>query len=420
MMIAAASLLLAQGFLAAQNPRWEQTYNMSMSSITMACNQSGWYSPEFGGSFGIASYDWSNMKNIWANQKPMDCEERLVTQAVMTKKANPASHVFTYRNLVKALPWFSSVRTKLDDPAYSGFFLKFKDGINGTYHVPACTFEKCSAMYHDQEQTPEHPKGDGSCVDKCDCGKNPCGEYLWDHRNGTMLREFLVNEFIMGKTGVGHPDIDGLFIDDYWCSNQLNGSCHDPVQGASEINKYQQVDMGLSDTDITDITKGWLQTMTEAQEAMISAKAYTWSLFPGNTNANASPLKIDHESCDSKMKDWCTNHPFENVPFLFGLNMGTGHVLPTPEADISAFLLARGPYAYVGAGVWGMTWPVGAAFDKKRPTVPRPAQMDTDYGAPLGLCKQTGASTYAREYAKASVTLDCSTYTGKIVMKKEL
>lgn len=31
----------------------------------------------------------------------MDCEERLVTQANATKAANPATKVFTYRNLVK-------------------------------------------------------------------------------------------------------------------------------------------------------------------------------------------------------------------------------------------------------------------------------------------------------------------------------
>ena len=85
--------------------------------------------------------------------------------------------------------------------------MKFKDyhgaASNHSYspQVPACTYEKCSKFYHvrplgplgplapskhlrvlvlllqDQKQTPQHPKGDGSCVDECDCGKNPCGEY---------------------------------------------------------------------------------------------------------------------------------------------------------------------------------------------------------------------------------------------------
>ena len=55
-----------------------------------------------------------------------------------------------YRNLVKALPWYTSVREKLTDPQYSGWFLKFKPGgsINGSWHSPPCTTdksgEKCS------------------------------------------------------------------------------------------------------------------------------------------------------------------------------------------------------------------------------------------------------------------------------------
>ena len=68
-------------------------------------------------------YDWSNAKAQWVDAQPMDCEERLLTQAMFTKKANPSSHVFVHRNLVKALPLFTSVRVILDDPQYAGFLL---------------------------------------------------------------------------------------------------------------------------------------------------------------------------------------------------------------------------------------------------------------------------------------------------------
>ena len=74
-----------------------------MSSLTMTCNSSGWSNPSRGAQFGIASYDWSNAKTQWAAAKPMDCEERLLEQAEMTKRVNPDTHVFVYRNLVKAL-----------------------------------------------------------------------------------------------------------------------------------------------------------------------------------------------------------------------------------------------------------------------------------------------------------------------------
>ena len=173
-------LLLLLTVDAAVLPPWPATYNMSLSTIMMPCNNSGMMDAAAAGKWGIVDFDWSNAKQLWTNTKPMDCQERLVTQAQLVKGTSPASKVFVYRNLVKALPWYRSVREKLTDPAYSGFFLKFKDGVNGTYHVPPCTGSKCSAFYHDQDQTPEHPRGDGSCADECDCGAGiPCGEYLW-------------------------------------------------------------------------------------------------------------------------------------------------------------------------------------------------------------------------------------------------
>ena len=42
-------------------------------------------------------------------------------------KADPSTKIFVYRNSIKALNWFTDVREKLDDPAYSGWFIKFRD-----------------------------------------------------------------------------------------------------------------------------------------------------------------------------------------------------------------------------------------------------------------------------------------------------
>ena len=81
------------------------------------------------------------------------------------------------RSTGQALPWFSAVREKLQDPAYAGWFIKF-DSSRALYHVPRCAAEngtKCSDFYHDQEQTPAvptaaQPSPDGVCVGECDCG----------------------------------------------------------------------------------------------------------------------------------------------------------------------------------------------------------------------------------------------------------
>ena len=55
----------------------------------------------------------------------------MVQQAIALKKLNPKSKQFVYRNLVKALVWFPTVQKALADPAYSGFFIKFRPE-NGT------------------------------------------------------------------------------------------------------------------------------------------------------------------------------------------------------------------------------------------------------------------------------------------------
>ena len=46
----------------------------------------------------------------------------------------------------------------------------------------------------------------------CDCGEGvSCGEYLWDHRNGSSVTTWLTETYIGGKQyGLGNPNVDGL------------------------------------------------------------------------------------------------------------------------------------------------------------------------------------------------------------------
>ena len=190
----------------------------------------------------------------------MTCEENLLKQAQLIKDKNPlgkGQKVWVYRNTVLAMPWFSSVRKIMDDPAYDVWFLRFKNGTDGkgplehdgqlndphrdtTYHEPVCdkafTPPKCSPLYHAQVQTMEtkawpsqQDSGalappDGLCTGKaCDCGRVPCGMYLFDHRKGNhqvctgwggcmTLREWFVHNLTVSETGLKNPAIDGFFI----------------------------------------------------------------------------------------------------------------------------------------------------------------------------------------------------------------
>ena len=254
---------------------WTATYEMARSTIMMPCNSSGYYDAIVASRYGVVDFDWSNGKARWANVRPMDCEERLVEQAKHVKALNKGTRVWVYRNLVKALPWYSSVREKLCDPNYAGWFLKFDPKVPKP-HVPKCDNNydppKCSEFYHDQEQTPGHPHGDGNCVQfPCDCGCVPCGEYLWDHRNQSP-RKWLVEVHLTGDTALDNPNIDGIFTDDEWNS----------PGGPTEVDAQSVEDMGLSSKDVADITANWVLSMKAAHTKVLEKGGFAWRMFsPG-------------------------------------------------------------------------------------------------------------------------------------------
>ena len=170
--------------------------------------------------------DWSNAKALWAKAKPMNCDEMMLEQVERSTAASPGSTYWVYRNGVKALPWFASVRVKLNDPAFSRWFLRFSPAVRANHsaaHVPVCDPNyqppRCSDLYHDQQQTPVFPgSGDGnSCAPPgCDVGPHiPVGEYLFDHRaanvsvNGQTFISWFVEDYLFGKTGAGDPRVSG-------------------------------------------------------------------------------------------------------------------------------------------------------------------------------------------------------------------
>ena len=77
------------------------------------------------------------------------------------------------------------------------------------------------------------------------------------------------------------------------------------------------------------------------------------------------------------------------------------------EEDVANFLLVRGKYAYLGNG-----W-TGCSHSYQYPA----EQFNADYGEPLGLAKETAKGVFAREWTKATVQMDCNTYTPKITFK---
>jgi hypothetical protein len=56
--------------------------------------RAGFFNNTVAGSFGIASFDWSNNKKTWAATSPMNDLELMLQQAAQTKAASPSTRVF--------------------------------------------------------------------------------------------------------------------------------------------------------------------------------------------------------------------------------------------------------------------------------------------------------------------------------------
>jgi hypothetical protein len=92
------------------------------------------------------------------------------------------------------------------------------------------------------------------------------------------------------------------------------------------------------------------------------------------------------------------------LPLLFGFTTN-GTALVQLDADLAFFLLARGPYAYAGWGVWGMTWPLSAA------SLPR--EFWIDYGAPQNVCRELEPGVFERDWTNVNIRLDCNRFQAR-------
>jgi hypothetical protein len=117
---------------------YTHTHTHTPTPCRFAGNDSGFLDPEVAAKWGLVDFDWSNAKGAWTRAKPMDCEERLVTQARMVKSVSPKTRVWVYRNLVKALPWYSSV-VRLPHP------LRFVSALCIPCQSPAVVQQCCTS-----------------------------------------------------------------------------------------------------------------------------------------------------------------------------------------------------------------------------------------------------------------------------------
>ena len=192
---------------------------------------------------------------------------------------------------------------------------------DNNYSPPLCT-----NFYHDQGQTPGYPHGDGDCSPPaCDVGTIPVGEYLFDFRsinisvNGQTFADWYVNEYHFGPTGAGNPLVGGFYVDDSWS----NG-------GPTEMDGNCVKDMGLSASDVAEITAGYTWLTAILYEQIIARGKFIWDQTLNHDpyaplNGDCPQPWVHKATCATELRALCTPDapPQQNKTLLYGFSPGS-------------------------------------------------------------------------------------------------
>ena len=214
----------------------------------------------------------------------------------------------------------------------------------------------------------------------------------------------------MGPTGTGGPAVGGVYLDDHWSNSSDPTDAPDcasgPIGGPTEVNLHCIADTGLTQAQTTAITAGWRATMLQLQQRLLAAQKFSWAYFAEVAGGAPTNRKVCAAFFNS-------SGPSGSAPLYDrALMMGIRAVNRTQASvvnDVAAFLLVRGPYAWLGNPWQGCS--------VEGPT-PLPPEALADYGVPLGnITASADGSSFSREWSRATVRFDCTALQGSISWK---
>ena len=441
---------------------WAPSYAMNDSVSLYWRNASGLEPAQYYDGMGLVILDWAHAAQHWINDyQPMDNGAALAAQCAAIKARSPRTRCLVYRNTAIALNQFAEVRVVLEDEAYAGFFLHFKEGATQTgrcravydprgkqapdhdpiwptdavcdvelptdVHVPMCDRAeptKCQRrLYFDQNQCPQVPGANWAndtqdvyqglaCRGKsCNCGANPCGEYLFDFRNASLVEWYLGHGYMGGA--LEHPSVDGLILDDFWSGGR-----------PSEIDAHSIEDMGLTPADVAQIqgqyeaTLARLLDLIAAREKMLAGGRNCG--YNGDSMSGQTPAQ-----CTAKLRQMCGDAPQHGHWYVVDYNYlpppAYGVAAKNAVLDVAYFLLTRAPHAWIAGGPmlgWHMShwWAANRERRIQFRSDLRPALFNQDFGEPSqgANCTERSPGVFTRQWTKASVTVDCNTLEGTI------
>ena len=189
-----------------------------------------------------------------------------------------------------------------------------------------------------------------------------------------------------GALATGSEFVDGTFLDD--------------SQGIPQEHANAPHNMGLTPMQLLLAQNASATFFNAAVAALAASGKYIWQGFNGFEEGDPDGVGIAPTAgtCTAYMTTVCAP-TWQNVPWTVQW--------PSTQADkmpvLAAFLVGRGPYAFVGFGWYGGGSEAIPDFDPL---------WDLDVGLPTGLCTQVAPGVFSRAWTRGTATIDCNAWTG--------
>jgi hypothetical protein len=176
----------------------------------------------------------------------------------------------------------------------------------------------------------------------------------------------------------------------------------------TEEDYYCAEDMGLTQTDTTNIHSAYMANMASMYDVVAKNGGWSWQQW---TAIGGAPPQAQ---CAAWFRGGDA-HRLNTSAFLMEWTNSSAEVLPFVMQDLATFLLVRGDFAWIGFSWIGCS---SNAFPGHggNYAYPIPDELSMDVGMPLAPYSETGTGTgvFTRAYTKVTVQMDCNKWVGTI------
>ena len=324
------------------------------------------------------------------------------------KAAKTGTRVLVYRQALWALSWMESVRAVMYDPAFAGYFLRYKSG--------AVWIEPPRVSDNERQQNP-------ALLPLCTQAAGECA--MWDWRNQSARRYFQ-DVVVGGSRGTGSDLVDGVFLDD-----PGPGSLAEPMFEYINGVRRGADAVGMTDSELEALSQATFTMITELRAKVAAQGKMVWlngqpssGPFLPISDSNCSTFSISltcgwweapvpGPTCEQFYRTRCSQPSYATVDLgvMTPTNETACHSMGCYQLAIASLLLLRQDRAWFITSVWQQTSNTSSRAGVTPSTLIWTPDLDRDVGKPLGNCIENSPGRFSRDWSSGTVVIDCSNLT---------